>query len=167
MNKHRRLRKQVYELGLADLERYPVWEFALNEEGEEGQDEATVRPVSGIEPIDPRDSMYIVAAVFVLADGSKWSGCISTPVQGQSDVGTLQPVLILGSGERVVFWCGTMGPSREQISAAYFLLAKQPSQVFPLEVSSVPAIQGGPVRALVSGFMQLEDFRTGAFRVIT
>ena len=42
-----KIRKQVYQLTLDDLERTPVWEFALDEEVEEGQDEATVRPVEG------------------------------------------------------------------------------------------------------------------------
>jgi hypothetical protein len=39
-----RVRKQVYDLTVADLEQHAVWEFALDEEGEEGQDEATIRP---------------------------------------------------------------------------------------------------------------------------
>src|SRR5262252_1978828 len=40
----KRVRKQVFDLTVEDLDRYPVWEFALDEEGDEGQDEATVRP---------------------------------------------------------------------------------------------------------------------------
>src|SRR5882724_9722481 len=38
------IRKQVYELTLEDLVAFPAWEFALDEEGEPDQDEATVRP---------------------------------------------------------------------------------------------------------------------------
>jgi len=40
-----RIRKQVHELTIEDLEAHPAWQFALDEEAEEGQDEATVRPV--------------------------------------------------------------------------------------------------------------------------
>jgi hypothetical protein len=36
-----KIRKQVYELTTDDLELSPIWEFAADEEGEEGQDEAT------------------------------------------------------------------------------------------------------------------------------
>ena len=39
-----RIRKQVYDLTAEDLRRYPLWEFCLDEEGIEGQDEATVKP---------------------------------------------------------------------------------------------------------------------------
>jgi hypothetical protein len=38
------VRKQVYDLTLADFDVAPVWEFASDEEGVAGQDEATVRP---------------------------------------------------------------------------------------------------------------------------
>jgi hypothetical protein len=38
------VRKPVYDLTLADFDAAPVWEFALDEEGVAGQDEATVRP---------------------------------------------------------------------------------------------------------------------------
>ncbi len=48
-----RIRKQVYELTVDDLDRHPVWEFALDEEGEEGQDEATVRPYEPQGVLDP------------------------------------------------------------------------------------------------------------------
>jgi hypothetical protein len=46
-------RKQVYELTVEDLRQHPVWEFALDEEGEEGQDEATVRPFVSSGSVDP------------------------------------------------------------------------------------------------------------------
>lgn len=167
MTQRPRVRKQVYELTLSDLDQYPVWEFALDEEGEEGQDEATVRPVEAVEELDPLEAMYIVSASFTLADGSTFRGCISTPVQGQDDLGTLQPVLITESGQRVVFWWGMMEPKRQEIDFAYSALARKPGEVFPLEVVSLPRIAGGPVRATVPGFLKLEDFRTGVFRVVT
>ena len=46
-------RKQVYELANSDFIRCPVWEFALDEEGAEGQDEATVRPYLYDGDLDP------------------------------------------------------------------------------------------------------------------
>jgi len=48
-------RKQVYDLTLADLQAAPVWEFALDEEGVAGQDEATVRPYERAFPADVAD----------------------------------------------------------------------------------------------------------------
>jgi hypothetical protein len=57
-----KVRKQVYELTNRDLLEAPVWEFALDEEGEEGQDEATVRPWARQEPLDPTDGMLCLVA---------------------------------------------------------------------------------------------------------
>ena len=39
-----RIRKQVYLLTVEDLNDHPLWEFCPDEEGEEDQDEATVKP---------------------------------------------------------------------------------------------------------------------------
>ena len=66
-----RVRKQVYELTLEDLSRFPIWEFKLDEEGEEGSDESTVRPYTASGPLDPKERMFVVRAVFTLADGSR------------------------------------------------------------------------------------------------
>src|SRR5512132_118621 len=48
------IRKQVTDLRPDDLAPYPIWEFALDEEGEEGQDEETVKPQHGERPQPPR-----------------------------------------------------------------------------------------------------------------
>jgi hypothetical protein len=42
--KAQKIRKSVTALTLEDLREHSVWEFALDEEGEPGQDETTVRP---------------------------------------------------------------------------------------------------------------------------
>jgi len=39
-------RKPVVEIALQDLMQFPVWEFAIDEEGIEGQDETWIRPVN-------------------------------------------------------------------------------------------------------------------------
>ena len=49
-----RVRKPVDKLTPADLEQFPFWEFALDEEGIAGQDETTVRPVLGRSAGRPR-----------------------------------------------------------------------------------------------------------------
>ena len=75
------VRKQVYELTLDDLEKFPVWEFRLDEEGEEGRDESTVRPYTPPGPLDPADRMFVVRAVFTLADGSRMQGLALEPTK--------------------------------------------------------------------------------------
>src|SRR6476660_6529483 len=83
------VRKQVYELTLHDLATFPVWEFRLDAEGEEGRDESTVRPFAASGPLDPADHMFVIRAVFTLADGSRMQGYITPPVRDDASIGTL------------------------------------------------------------------------------
>ena len=84
-----KIRKQVYELTLDDVGKFPVWEFALDEEGKEGQDEATVRPLKISGALDSSDGTFIVRAAFTLAGGSNMQGYLTTPVQGDDGLGRL------------------------------------------------------------------------------
>jgi hypothetical protein len=105
-----RVRKQVYELTLDDLSTFPVWEFRLDEEGEEGRDESTVRPYTAPGPLDPADRMFVVRAIFTLADGSKPQHT-TPPGPGEASIGALQPIVITGRGQ--VRFCGTaLDPKR-------------------------------------------------------
>jgi len=84
-----RIRKQVYELTVQDFDQHPVWIFALDEEGEEGQDEATVRPRPATRPVDPTEGMMVVKARFTLADGTSMTGYITPPTPGLTGLGTI------------------------------------------------------------------------------
>lgn len=93
------LRRQVYELSPADLERHAIWEFALDEEGNEGQDEATVRPYAVDGLLDPADGMFVVRARLTLADGTALMGYITPPVQGETGLSTFQPAVVVPGGQ--------------------------------------------------------------------
>ncbi len=161
-----RIRKQVYELTPEDLVTHSVWEFALDEEGEEGQDEATVRPYQPNGPLDPSDGMFIVRARFVLADGTQMRGYLTPPVQEDSGLGTLQPAIVVDGGQ-VSFWCGMLAPESSQVAESYALLGKsQASEVFPVKFESDVELVGGPVAGELPGFLVLEDFKTMKTRVI-
>src|SRR5688572_554989 len=137
-----RIRKQVYDLTVADLERHAVWEFALDEEGEEGQDEATVRPYESPGPLDPSEGMFIVRARLKLADGTQFVGYLTPPVQGDSSLGTLQPAAVMREGQ-VSFWCGTLEPDSRELASSYARLGKTSgSEVFPLRFRSDVALVG-------------------------
>jgi hypothetical protein len=165
MNSHR-IRKQVYELTVEDLDRHAVWEFALDEEGEEGQDEATVRPYEPHGPLDPGDGMFIVRARLKLADGTQVRGYLTPPVQGDSSLRTLQPAVVVDGGQ-VSFWCGTLAPEPAQVAACYARLGKaSASGVFPVRFESDVELVGGPVAGELPGFLVLEDFKTMRTRVI-
>jgi len=161
-----KIRKQVYELTLQDLKRFPVWEFALDEKGEEGQDEATVRPVKIAGALDPSDGQYVVRAEFKLADGSKMQGCLTPTRQGKESLSTIQPVIITDKG-CVGFWCGVIAPDARRLAESYRKLGRDPAKVFPIQVASGVQLVRGPISTMIPGFMVLEDFKTGRTRIVS
>jgi hypothetical protein len=160
-----KIRKQVYDLKPADLEHSAVWEYALDEEGEEGQDEATVRPFAWDGKLDPADGMFIVRASFTLVDGTTMSGYLTANVEGEADLGTVQPAIVTGHGQ-VSFWCGVIQPDATHLANCYSVLGKDPGEIFPILFSSQVDLVGGVVAGTVPGFLVLEDFRSGKVKVI-
>jgi hypothetical protein len=152
-----KIRKQVYELGCTDLTRCAVWEFALDEETEAGQDEATVRPWEGTEPLDPADGMFVIRAAFVLADGTEHMGYLTPPARGDASIGTIQPIIVTDKGQ-VVFWRGVMAPASEAIRSAYGQLGRTAEEVFPCRYVSAVTLKSGPVAGSVNGFMHYRSF---------
>lgn len=162
-----RIRRQVYELTAADLERFPVWEFALDEEDEDDQDEATVRPYGGSLPLDPSDGLFIVRASMTLSDGTRLSGYLTPPVNGESGLDSLHPAVVAPDGQ-VLFWCGMLEPPSEHIAKNYRLLgSKSLDDVFPVRFESDIALVGGPVAGEIPGFVVLEDLETMRTKVVT
>jgi hypothetical protein len=149
------MRKQVYELTVEDLNISPVWEFALDEEGEPGQDEATVRSyrIEGL--LNSSDGMFVVRAKFKLADGTEQTGYL-TPGHEASDLGSVQPQIVTANGQ-VGFW---MGSIKQDVLPLYTILGKTASQVFPIEFISDVPLDTGPLTGRIPAFLHLEDFRT-------
>jgi len=146
-------RKQVYELQVDDLEKHDVWEFALDEEGEPGQDEATVRPYKRSGKLNPDKGMFVVKAQFIIANGKKYTGYVTPPLHGNSSMGTIQPIIVLPNGQ-VSFWNGMFVPSKDNILKKYNMLGVQNSnELFPLKFQSSVPITTGPVQGTISGFM--------------
>jgi hypothetical protein len=168
-----KIRKQVYELTLEDLGKFPVWEFALDEEDEEGQDEATVRPVQVSGTLDPADGPFIIRAMFTLADGTKMHGWLTVheddglaPVVITDVLGTLQPVIITDRAQ-ILFWYGVIGPSAQDVAKSYTKLGREAVSVFPIQVDSDVELVGEPIHATIPGFLVLEDWENGKTRTVT
>lgn len=147
-----RIRKQSSELTLSDLAEHPVWEFALDEEGEEGQDETTVRPYSFTPPLDARDGMFVVKAAFVLADGTRMSGCVFASVPEDASIGDMDPT-ILTSDSAVSFWFGVQAPTAQKIAASYRVLGKTADEVFPLVFNAEVPVVKGTAGGVIEGFL--------------
>jgi hypothetical protein len=159
-----RIRKSVADLSQTDLEDYPVWEFALDEEDLEGQDETTVRPWSDSGPVDPSAGMFVVRARFVLADGTAMTGYLTPTVEDVDRLASIQPIIVTDEGQ-VLFWCGIMSPSADDLARNYRRLGKHsPAQVFPIRFHADVAIAGGSVEGEIPAFIVLEDFTTAKTR---
>jgi hypothetical protein len=162
----KRIRKQVYNLTLKDLERFPVWVFALDEECTPGQDEATVRPWEGTLPFDPREGLNIVRSNFWLADGTHAIGYLGAQVPIFSEIGHINPTMVTPRSQ-VWFWFGVQRPESEQIREAYELLGKDRSQVFPLRYESAIEITTGPVSGVINGFLHFRSINHNTIESVT
>ena len=156
-----KIRKQVYELTVDDFIEFPVWEFALNEEGEENQDEATVRPSTAPLPLDCSESRFVVRAKFSLADGTRYIGYL-TPGHAADDLGLIQPMIITPEGQ-VIFWMGAV-PS--DTGPYYQKLGKTAGQIFPVAFKSDVPLVGGVIFGSIPGFLHLADWKTGRTEIV-
>jgi hypothetical protein len=147
----RKARKQVYELTLADLRKFPVWEFALDEEGEAGQDEATVRPAASA---PDGSGAFVVRTRFVATDGSEFQGfCTPRP---RADLRHSQPSIVTARGH-VGFWYGMFKPEPAEISKAYGILDKPSGSLFPMRFSPAVAAPNCFTEGAIPGFQWLES----------
>jgi hypothetical protein len=149
------VRKQVYELTLRDLEQFPVWEFALDEEGQPGQDEATVKPRPDLASgADLDDGLLVVRAEFTAADGSTFAGFV-TP-DPDDDLSARQPSVVTKNGH-VQFWFGIVEPEPPELEKRYAALGEAGDDLFPLSYRTSVPVAGKPLAGQVAGFMYLDD----------
>ena len=75
-------RKPVDRLTVNDLSTFPVWEYALDEEGIEGRDETWVRPLN-TQVVPSGQYSLQVAADFKAACGRTYSGFVDVTTAGE------------------------------------------------------------------------------------
>jgi hypothetical protein len=154
------IRKQVTALIPDDLERFPIWEFALDEEGEEGQDEETLRPRPDLSRADPDEGLFVVRAELVAADGTRFAGFVSP--QHASHVGYVQPTIVTDRGQ-VRFWFGLVAPRRSVVEAAYNTLGKTAAELFPVRYRALVDHGGAPLDGELPAFLH---YRSGDDRTL-
>lgn len=162
---NRQVRKQVYDLIDEDFDIFPVWEFCLDEAGEENQDEATVRPYTGPIPLDSLSGMFVMKAEFTFANRQRARGYVYSPVQGDRSIGTLQPTVITASGQ-VSFWHGMIKPKRERLDEFYTMLNMNADSVFPLAFESLIDVLDYDVSGIVDGYLMYEDWPSTKIEVV-
>jgi hypothetical protein len=157
-----RIRKPLASLTAADLLKYPVWEFVLDEEGMEDQDETTLKPVARL---GDEEGDVVVRSKFIGKDGTEYIGFLNpipAVVVAPLDFGFIQPVIVTDAGQ-VGFWGGIFPWKENDLEKSYRHLGKKPEEVFPIQFATVKADVGYDIQGEISGFMQLVRKKTGFF----
>jgi hypothetical protein len=163
------MRKQVFDLTLADLADSPAWEFAQDEDHLPNQDEATVRPFSTEGLAVPDGGMFVVRTTFTLEDTSQQKGYVYYTPRIPSDIGPnygelahLQPNIVTAKGQ-VMFWLGRFQPTGEVLRDFYEKLGKGAPSVFPISFSTDVPLETGPINGTIRGFSYLTYRKKGWF----
>ena len=145
----KKIRKQVYELTGSDLETAPVWEFCLDEEGEAGRDEATVKPRSDVSKICDLDGSHIAKTEFTFGDGKKAFGYVYA--SSEEAIPAIQPVIITPHGQ-VMFWYGIVPPDEERVAESLRRLCSVSERPFPIRYSCLIPTDDIPLDGELEGF---------------
>lgn len=140
------LDKQVYDLTAEDLNQFPVWYFPMNETVE---DEATVRPLHGLEPnID--DLQIIVRCRFKTANGAIYLGYL---YPGINEIDLIKPMLWAGD-LCVTFWNGMSEPSADYLQKVRESL---PANAWPIRYESEPTECDAVMDGNLEGLYFIDD----------
>jgi hypothetical protein len=148
------IRKQVYDLRPSDLEEFPIWEHAIDEEGEPGQDEATVKPRPDLETADPGEGLLVARAELVADDGTHFDGYVYPSFD--FNFGSIQPTIVTDVGQ-VNFWLGGFPPKPGALESHYALLEKTANDLFPVRFRAVVEHEGVRLEGDVPAFLHYES----------
>lgn len=132
-------RKPIDRLTPEDLAAFPVWEFTLDEEEDDDeQDETWVRPHAA-KIVGAGLYSLSVAADFTASSGQVFTGFVDVTTAGQFESG--HGVLLQGSGHVFIPATGHPRAAKERKAAAA-ALGMTESQVFPLSFTLRVLLQG-------------------------
>ena len=151
MNKEENLRVQFDDFNINHFGISPIWEFAIDEEGEEGQDETTLKPRFDLSFPDPSEGLLIVECEFESNSGKEFRGICSPSFD--DSLSSIQPY-ILTDNKFVMFWFGIAQPDKETKDGIYRLLGETPESLFPIKFKSkLPNADGSKISGQIDGFM--------------
>ena len=130
-------RKPIDALTSKDLEAFAIWEFAVDEEADDAQDETWIRPLE--RATIPRDALSLsVAADFVAADGTPFVGIVALSTDEEM---AFDGAGLLADGAYVYAAHGAKTPLRYKTSAASEL-GKPPGGIYPLRFTLRALLEG-------------------------
>ena len=131
-------RKPIDQLRPTDLQAFHVWEFASDEEGEDGQDETWVRPLAEKEV--PRDAYSLsVAARLTTSTGVEYQGIVG--VNTAEGYEAIHAAVLTDSAYVFIPWPSMAGASKLARGAAKELGLKA-KELFPLTYRLVIPVKG-------------------------
>lgn len=160
----KRVRKQCFDLTAQDFELFPIWEFALDEEGRPGQDEATVRPAFIPRGANVAAGQFLVLGVFSLPNGRVRLGVLT--IGGGPEVNSTQPSLFLP--DRLLnFYLGALPPPIAELKRDSRILATVCDKPFPIHYCSALRDRSGSpiVEGVLEGFYEYGGFDRPARKV--
>jgi hypothetical protein len=152
LNKDPRIRIQFEYFELKHFDISSIWEFAIDEEGEENQDETTLRPVYNFAIADPSEGMLIVKTQFETAKGKKYLGLCSPAFEFK--FGEIQPYVLTNKG-KLPFWFGMFQPDKGNLEKSYEQLNETADTLFPIKFKALTPTKGAKLEGIIEGFMYL------------
>jgi hypothetical protein len=158
-----RIRKQVDELCAEDFEAFSGWEYASDEEGRNGLDECTVRPLDPSR-LKVEAGQVMIQAVFFFPNGRVRLGMMT--LNAGDDPSGHQPVMFLGK-KHLHFYSGASEPSKTEVRSFRKAVEQVCPSPFPIRfVSSVLDVDGRPIAyGELRGLYWLANWRTNELRV--
>jgi hypothetical protein len=166
------IRKQDNNLTITDLMQYPVWEYTLDEEVVQDQNEKTLRPLSNVAP-PSRDNVYfLVRAIFTLVNRTTQVGFIKPIKKGDDKLMLpllpydLNPVIVTERGH-VHFCYGVFKPDEATISRNYELLGYDSENIFPIKFRSDIEVGNSYAEGVLNGFLYFDQDKNNFFKLIS
>ena len=145
-----KIRIQFDQFQIIHFDIAPIWEFASDEEGEDGQDETTLRPIFGSKVADPADGLYIVKTEFQTSSGKKYFGVCSPALEFK--LGEIQPYMY-ADNDLIPFWYGMLEPDKAAIDSIYKQLGETKDTFFPIKFEAMTETKGAKLSGQLDGFM--------------
>jgi hypothetical protein len=163
-------RKQEYTLTIFDLMQFPAWEYALDKEDIQGQNEKTLRPYLISPPLDREQAYLLVRARFSLVNGTSLLGFLKPLRQSEDNLMQailpydLNPVIVTERGH-VPFCYGVFKPDKETISENHKRLGHESENVFPIHFKTDIEVRNSIDEGVLEGFLYFEHVSKNFFEL--
>jgi hypothetical protein len=155
-------RKQENALTISDLNQFPIWEYALDEEDVPGQNEKTIRPYLIPPHLIQMNAYFVVRTRFTLANGASLIGFIKPLTEKDNKLMKpllpydLSPVIVTDQGH-VPFCYGVFKPNEATISENYKRLGYEAENVFPISFMFDIEVPNSVGEGVLYGFLYFDQ----------